>query len=218
VWGAGHIDVVRIIMWRYVATLILSALLVPSALAVTQKNVLILHEGSRLLPYQFVLSSEMQKDLTRTRFDIQIFDEYLDGWRLNEDPLYAVDALEAKYAGLKFDVVVVDGNGPLQVLLNQPPTFLRGTPVVFLTVPDYDLPTNLPANITGVTTHKEYGATVRLASSLQPGLQHIFYIESGLPPNALRDAAFRDELAPFRNQLDIVGLQDLSVEYLLKRV
>lgn len=204
-------------MWRYITSLAL-LLFAPVAIGATRKNVLILHEGSRLLPYQFLLSSQLQKGLGRTGFDVQIFDEYLDTWRLNNDPSYAIDALGAKYAGLKFDVVVVDGNTPFQVMLNRPPAFLRGTPVVFLTVPDYDLPSRLPPNMTGVTTHKEYSTTVRLATGLQPGLQHLVYIEGGLPPNALRETAVRDELEPFRRQLDIVELKDLPVDDLLKRV
>ena len=207
----------RTIMWRYAVSFMLAVLLAPCAQGATQKNVLILHEGSRLLRYQFLLASEMQEDLSQTKFAIQIFDEYLEGWRLNE-PIYAVDALEAKYAGIKFDAVVVDGNGPFQVMLHHPPAFLRGVPVVFLTVPDYDLPANLPSNITGITTHKEYGETVRLATRLQPDLQHIFYVEGGLARNALRDAAFHSELAPFRNKLDIVDLQNLTVDEILSRV
>ncbi len=208
----------RIIMWRYVASLILSLFFVPSAFAATHKNVLILHEGSRLLTYQFLLSSEMQKDLASTQFDIQVFEEYLDSWRLSQDPKYALGALENKYAGVKFDAVVVDGNTPFQAMLNRPPAFLEGAPVVFLTVPDYDIPSHLPPNITGVTVHKDYGAAVRLAARLEPGLRHIFYVEGGLPANALRDASLRSELAPFHNQLDIVYLEGLDVDYLVKRV
>jgi signal transduction histidine kinase len=208
----------RIVMWKYAALVILSLLFVPSALAATHKNVLILHEGSRLLTYQFRLSREMQKDLASKQFDIQIFEEYVDSWHLTQDPEYALDVLEAKYAGVKFDVVVVDGNAPFQAMLNRPPAFLQGAPVVFLTVPDYDLPSRLPPNITGVTVHKDYGAAVHLAQRLQPGLRHLYYVEGGLPANALRDASLRSELAPFRNQVDIVSLQGLDVDYLLKRV
>lgn len=205
-------------MWRYAVSLTVLLLFAPFALCATRKNVLILHEGSRLLPYQSQLSSELQRNLETPRFDIQIFDEYLDTWRLSNDPSYAVDALGAKYVGLKFDAVVVDGNAPFQILLNRPPAFLKDTPVIFLAVPDYDVPPILPPNMTGVTTHKEYGTTVYLATKLQPGLQHLFYIEGGLGSNALRETAIRNELAQFRNQLDIVNLRDLPVDYLLKRV
>ena len=205
-------------MWRYAASLILSLLFVPSALAATRKNVLILHEGSRLLPYQFLVSSEIQKDLSSTQFDIQVFEEYLDSWRLIQNPWSAVSALEAKYVGLKFDVVVVDGNAPFQAMLNRPPAFLRGAPVVFVSLPDYDLPSRLPPNITGITAHKEYGANVRLAMRLQPGLRHIYFVQSGLASNPLRDAAVRNEIASFRGQLDFVNLENLAVDDLLERV
>jgi len=205
-------------MWRYTASLAIIFLFVPFAFGATRKNILILHEGSRLLPYQSLVSSELQKNLGKTQFDIQIFDEYMDTWRLRNDPSYAIHALGAKYGGLKFDAVVVDGNAPFQVLLNRPPDFLKGTPVVFLTVPDYNLPSNLPPNMTGVTTHKEYGTTARLAMRLQPGLQHLFYVESGLPSNAQREAAIQNEFAPLRDQLDIVDLKDIAVDDLLKRV
>src|ERR1700759_2260678 len=97
----------RIIMWRYAVSVILSLLFVPPGLAATRKNVLILHEGSRLLPYQFELSSEIQKDLSSRQFDIQVFEEYLDSWRLTQNPWSAVSALEAKNVGLHFDVVAV---------------------------------------------------------------------------------------------------------------
>jgi signal transduction histidine kinase len=160
----------------------------------------------------------MQEDLASTKFDVQIFEEYLDSWHLTRDPKYVLEALEAKYAGRKFDVVVVDGNTPFQAMLNRPPAFLQGAPVVFLTVPDYDLPSHLPPNITGVTVHKEYGAAARLAQRLQPGLRHLYYVEGGLPANALRDASLRNELAPLLNQLDVVSLQDVPVDDLLKRV
>ena len=205
-------------MWRFTASLILSLLFVPSALAAPRKNVLILHQGSRLLPYQFPLFSEMQRDLASKQFDIQVFDEYLDNWRISEDPGHAVRALEAKYAGVKFDVVVADGNPPFQVLLKRPPEFLRGIPVVFVAVLDLDLPSHLPSNITGVADHKEYSATVRLATRLQPGLQRIFYIGGGMPASALHEVSLRNEIAPFRSQLDIVDLHGLAVDDLLKRV
>ena len=205
-------------MWRYTASLTILFLLAPFAFGATRKNILILHEGSRLLPYQSLLSNELQKNLGKTRFDIQIFDEYLDTWRLRNDPSYAIHALGAKYGDLKLDAVVVDGNAPFQVLLNRPPAFLKGTPVVFLTVPDYDLPSSLPPNMTGVTTHKEYGTTARLAMRLQPGLRHLFYVEGGLPSNQLRETAIHNELASLGDELDIVNLKDIAVDDLLERV
>src|SRR6516165_8980864 len=74
------------------------------------KNVLILHEGSRLLPYQEIASRELQKDLTSDKgLIVEIFEEFLDTWRLRADPPELTIALQTKYAGQKVDVVVADG-------------------------------------------------------------------------------------------------------------
>ena len=119
-------------MWRLIRSLAFSLVFVQAAFAGTPKNVLILHEGSRLLPYQSLMSSELEKDLTSPKFEIQVFEEYLERWRLSQD--FSAGALEAKYSGRKFDVVVADGIRALQLLVDRPPEFLRGTPVVFVDV------------------------------------------------------------------------------------
>jgi len=96
------------------------------AMAASPKNVLFLHEGSRLLPYQMLMARELQKDLTsNTGPDIEIFEEYLDNWRLDHDIQRSANALEAKYSGKKFDMVLADGSGALQLLVDHPPTFFR---------------------------------------------------------------------------------------------
>lgn len=205
-------------MLRYTGVLAFYLLFVHSALAAPAKNVLVLHEGSSLLPYQALMASEIRKDLRSTKFDIQIYEEYLDSWRLSRDSARSANALEAKYANVKFDAVVADGDGALWLLLDRTPAFLRGTPVVFLSVPDSSLPKTLPANVTGVTTHVDYGETVRLAASLQPGLEHLYYIDSDPASIDTKPAALRAEFAPFRKQLDVVIWEGLDLDDLLRRV
>lgn len=205
-------------MLRYIVLLTFLLVFVHGALAGTPKNVLILHEGSRLQPYQSVVSNELEKGLTSSKFDVQIFEEYLERWRLSQDLSRPTDALEAKYAGRKFDVVVADGSHALQLLINQPPDFLRGTPVVFVDVGDLSLPPSLPSNITGVTGHIDYAPTIRLAMRLQPGLQHVYYIESDPGFDEHISRVLDPEFAPFRNQLDIVQWRDVALDDLLNRV
>lgn len=205
-------------MRRYFVSLLFALALVPCALAATEKNVLFLDEGTRLMPSQYEISNEMYQALTGSNFEVQLFEEYLDTWRLNQDASRSVSALEAKYAGRKFDVVVAVGSEALKLLVEQPPNFLKGTPVVFLSVQDFNVPSALPANITGVTSHVAYAATARLAMSLQPGLQHLYYIESNPIKAATKMPAALRELAPFRKQLDIVTWQNVALDDLLRRV
>jgi ABC-type uncharacterized transport system substrate-binding protein len=160
--------------------LIAVLLLVSSTAArAAQKNVLILHEGSRLLPYQAIVSHELQSEIASDRnLDTEVFEEYLDNWRLNADLLHSANALETKYSGRRFDVVVADGTGALLLLINRPPPFLQGAPVVFLSVADFNVTGALPPNITGIVTHVDYAGTIRLAQELQPDLRQIYYIDS----------------------------------------
>src|SRR5262245_49433933 len=128
-------------MLRVTTSIAILLLFVSAAMGAVRKNVLILHEGSRLFPYQVLMSREMQKDLaSNASLDIEIFEEYLDNWRLDQDMSRSANALETKYSGKKFDVVLADGIGAFHLLLGHPPDFLRDTPVVFVSVPDFHLP------------------------------------------------------------------------------
>jgi signal transduction histidine kinase len=72
--------------------------------------------------------------------------------------------------------------------------------------------------MSGVTTHVDYGGTVRLATSLQPGLKHLYYIDSDPSSLDIKTPALRAEFAPFAKQLDIVIWEGLDLDDLLRRV
>src|SRR6185312_9385911 len=201
-------------MWRYASAL---TLFLSCALAAAQKSVLILHDGSPQMPYHILVSSEMQSDLTSPQFNIQIFDEYLESWRLGRDSARFVRALQAKYTGRKFDVVVADGHESLSLLVSQRLPFLADTPVVFLAVPDFYLPPNLPANVTGFVVHRDYAETARLAMTLQPGLRHLYHLESE-PATDPKIDIVRKQLAPLSSKIDLVTWSGLAADEILRRV
>jgi signal transduction histidine kinase len=187
-----------------------------------QKNVLILHEGSRLLPYQAIVSRELQTEIASDKdLDTEVFEEYLDNWRLNADLSRSANALETKYSGQRFDVVVADGVGALRLLTKGPPEFLRGTPVVFVAVAVHHaqgLPT-LPSNITGVSTHVDYAGTIRLAQALQPDLKNIYFINSEpFTDEAAKNEMLRGEVTSLHKGLEISFWEREDLASLLKRV
>ena len=53
---------------------------------------------------------------------------------------------------------------------------------------------------------------------LQPGLQHVYYIESDPGFDAHISRVLDPEFDPFRNQLDIVEWERVPLDDLLKRV
>jgi ABC-type uncharacterized transport system substrate-binding protein len=66
----------------------------------------------------------------------------------------------------------------LLLLINHPPSSLRDTPVAFVSVADFKVPSAPPRNITGVATHVDYGGTAQLATALQPDLQRVYFVGS----------------------------------------
>lgn len=193
--------------------------LVSTAMGAPRKNVLILHEGSRLLPYQVLMAHEMQKDLTSgMSLDVEIFEEYLDNWRLTQDMSRAAHALDAKYSGKNFSLVIADGNHALRLLIDHPPNILRGIPVVFVSENDFNLLPDFPRHITGVATHVDYAATVRLAQALQPGLQHLYYIDSEPLAATAKGQILQSEFQAFRGQLEIVFWEQDDLATLLNKV
>ena len=124
-----------------------------------------------------------------------------------------------KYSGRRFDVVVADGIGALRLLTNHPPEFLRDTPAVFLSVAlNNGIPT-LPPNITGVATHVDYAGTIRLARTLQPHLQHIYYINGQPLDNApAKNEMLQNEVRSARDRLEISFWDHDDLGSLLKKV
>jgi signal transduction histidine kinase len=184
-----------------------------------RKDVLILHEGFQLLPYQELMTRELHKDLSsNVSIEVQLFEEYLDSWRLNQDMGSLASALGTKYTGRTFDLIIADGAGAVRLLLNNPPDFVRRTPVVFVSVLDVNLPPKLPPNITGVETHLDMAATIRLAQTLQPDLQHLYYIESDPLSDIEKDKTLQGEFQAFHGRLDVVLWERDELAVLLKKV
>ena len=206
-------------MLKLASSVAIVFLIASAAAGAPRKSVLILHEGSRLLPYQEIASRELQKDLTSSQdLTNEVFEEFLDTWRLSDDKSLVALALETKYSGRKIDVVVADGVAAFELLLHSRPKFLQATPVVFLAISDIHLPPALPPNITGVITHIDYAGTIRLATMLQPDLQHVYYIESDPAFFGLAGEVLKREFEPFRDRIAVTIWTRLDLLELLRKV
>ncbi len=207
----------RVFIFALLAPLFAVPFVAAQLVTTPQKNVLVLHEGSKLLPYQIETSQGLEKALTEDRsLSIDLYEEYLDRWRLDRDEATIAAALETKYAGMKFDVVVADGVAGYWLLQKNPPPFLRGTPVVFLAIAD-PLPKDLLANATGVVSKVDYLGTVQLAARLQPDLRHLYYIVSDGAWDEMLSKKIRETLQPFGNQLEITVWDQEPLEEMLKK-
>jgi signal transduction histidine kinase len=165
------------------------------------------------------MSRELQNDIkSDSSLKTEIFEEYLDNWRLSKDDSRSSAMLQAKYAGRRFDVVVADGSGALLLLIQHPPDFLRETPVVFVSVSDFDLPSSLPQNVTGVATHVDLAGTVQLARMLQPDLQHVYYIDSEPITAVAKSQMLHREFKELDGKVEITFWLQERLDSLFKRV
>ena len=207
----------RVFFFALLALLVAVPFVAAQPLTPPQKNVLVLHEGSRLLPYQIETSREIEKALTADRsLSIELYEEYLDRWRLGRDEATIAAALETKYAEMKFDVVVADGAAGYWLLQKNPPPFLRGTPVVFLAIAD-PLPKDPLANATGVVSKVDVLGTVQLAARLQPDLRHLYYIVSDGAWDEALSKRIREALRPLGDQLEITVWEQQPLEEMVKK-
>lgn len=206
-------------MLRFTTYITILLFLPLSGMGSTTKNVLILHEGSRLLPYLAIISREFQDDIEADQtLKTEIFEEYLDNWRLRKDDSRSSATLEAKYGGRRFDLVLADGSEALFLLINHPPPVLRDTPVIFVSVADFKVPSALPRNITGVATHVDYAGTAQLAMTLQPDLQRVYFVGSEPVTGTPRDQMLHREFQRLSRPVEVTFWVHEPLDSVLRKV
>lgn len=157
-------------MWKTVTVLlasawVFSALPCCAAPATPARNILVLREGWENWPSNAMVSTHLQEVFGNdSTFDKQLFQEYVDEWRLGRSIPEMAEALHRKYAAQKFDLIVAVGFTPFNMLLSQGAKFFPGVPAVFVSVGDFEFPQGgLPKNMTGVIGHVDVAGTVELA-------------------------------------------------------
>jgi PAS domain S-box-containing protein len=184
------------------------------------KTILVLYEGWEKLPSNEVVGAQLQEVFDKDHsFEKQVFQEYLDEWRLGQNLTEAAEGLRRKYATRKIDLIITVGFTPFTLLAEHGAKFFPGVPVVFASVGDFELPkSGLPQNMTGVTAHADIKGTVDLALRLQPDLTNLFVIVGSSEYERLEVSLLFPEFRDFAGRLNIVYLTDLTREQLLNAV
>ncbi len=184
------------------------------------KNILVLHEGWENWASNTLVNAQIQEILgSDNSVEVQLFQEYVDQWRLGQSIPDVAEALHRKYAAEKLDLIITVGAAPFSLMLNQGATIFPGVPVVFFSLGDFELPKgNLPKNITGVIGHVDVAGTVDLALRLQPDTRHLFVVSGNSPYEGFAMRALRPQLQGVAGRLNVVYLSDLTLEEILTRV
>jgi signal transduction histidine kinase len=124
------------------------------------------------------------------------------------------DYLRRKYLGLKFDVVILANEIPLDIVQRAQREVFPNTPIVFFSSSG-DV---RPSNSTGVVNTLDLADTVALATQLQPDVRNVFVIgdaDSGSPPYT---TVARQQLQRFASRLKVTYLEGLTTPDLEQRL
>jgi PAS domain S-box-containing protein len=204
---------------RFAVVCFITALPCCSLRALPVKNILILHEGWEKWPSNSLANTQIQETFAADNsLEEQLFQEYLDEWRLGRSIPEMAEALERKYSAQRFDLIIAVGFTPFSLLLSEGAKIFPGVPVVFVSIGDFELPRGLPKNVTGVIGHADVAGTVELALRLQPDTQNLFVVSGASQYERLSTAVLQPQLRRFAGRLKVTYLSDLTLDQLLTRV
>lgn len=186
------------------------------------RRVLILHSFNYTFPASMIVSEAVRKRLLE-RFPqgLEIEAEFLDLAR-RPDAAHALrmaNFLREKYAGVRFDAVVVNGPTGVPFILEHREVIGPGVPVIFsdLSRATYKA-LHLPPDVTGVISDLSPGMTLELAQSLQPGARRLVVIGGSDDVDRRWREAARKAIEARNPKLETAYWTDLTYDALLADV
>jgi signal transduction histidine kinase len=205
-------------VWRGAGFLLIITLLLSACLrAQNIKNVLLLHEGNANHPAN-VITSGVFHQIIGVEARNQFFEEYMDEDRLGASDESLVETLRAKYSGRRMDLLIVDGRPALHFILRRGEDLWPNTPKIFFFIDFRELPTNLPTNMTGVTSVVDYGAILDLALKLRPETLRVFYVGGTNSWEQTWRGFAEQDFKRFADRVEITYLNDLPFRDLLEKL
>jgi signal transduction histidine kinase len=184
----------------------------------TQKKILVLYSTGRDAAISVTGERELPRLLDRglaRRLDYH--SEYIDAGRF-PDPAYQAgfrDFLRLKYGGLKFDAVIAILDTAVEFLHKHRDELFPGSPVVFYV--NDPVSRRIPGS-TGAVSETDFGATLRLATALQPEITRVFVVTGSGARDRVLERRARSQFARFEPQLSFTYLAGLPTAELQRRL
>jgi signal transduction histidine kinase len=206
-----------------VLALLLLVLASASAAAPSEpKRVLILQSFRNALPINSEFSAGIREGLDLPPdLSVDIDSEALDLWEVNDERYVRklVDTYTLKYRARPPSVIIPTFTYAAQFLLDHRSELFSGIPIVFCAAEfsSEDLK-QLPPDVTGVTSKRDFAGTVELMSRLQPDMRHIAVIIGSSDFDASWEQDARKALPPFESRFEFIWLRGLPLRELTETV
>src|SRR5262245_32536931 len=148
---------------------------------------------------------------------IDYYTEYFDANRFPH-PQYEtvyVDFLRQKYAGKRFDLLLMMGDVAMDFVSRHHDELFSGTPAVFYSLVP---PVSRPANSTGLVNTLHFGPSLDLALALQPDLEHVYVVSGATPADRGFENQARTEFRRFERRVQFTYLSGLLAKELEERI
>jgi len=184
------------------------------------KRVLVLNEVGTGYPLTKLVDEGVRAGLDNAAYRIEFYREYMDTV-LFPDPAVQQEIRDfyvRKYQNRRPDVILTVGPAPLKFMIEDHERAFPGVPIVFCVpngLPDSPMP---DSDFTGVAGDVAPAATVEAALRLQPGTKHVVVIGGVGVFEQHQQALVKEQLAGYKDRLDISYLTDLAMPALLGRL
>jgi signal transduction histidine kinase len=148
---------------------------------------------------------------------IDYYTEYFDANRFPH-PQYEtvyVDFLRQKYAGKRFDLLLMMGDVAMDFVSRHHDELFSDTPAVFYSLVP---PLSRPANSTGLVNTLHFGPSLDLALALQPDLKRVYVVSGATPADRGFENQARMEFGRFERQVEFIYLSGLLAKDLEERI
>ena len=210
------------------AGLLLSLPLLPPLWAGQEKEikrVLVLYSEDKAHPADEMTDQGIRSAFrSNTLFDVQLYNEYLDGSRFSDraNTQAFADYLRRKYARIKIDTIITVYPAAVDFLLSEAIEVLPDTPIVANEVSRAyaeNLKHSPPRRpITGTILGDNAIGMLDSAFRMRPGTKRVAIVAGTTPNNIYSEQIFRKCLEPYLEKLELIDLTKLSMEETLARV
>jgi PAS domain S-box-containing protein len=189
------------------------------------KRVLVLYSEDKAHPADEMTDQGIRSAFrSNTLFDVQLYNEYLDGSRFSDraNTQAFADYLRRKYARIKIDTIITVYPAAVDFLLSEAIDVFPDTPIVANEVSRAyaeNLKHSPPRRpITGTILGDNAIGMLGSAFRMRPGTKRVAIVAGTTPNNIYSEQIFRKCLEPYLEKLESIDLTKLSMEETLTRV
>jgi PAS domain S-box-containing protein len=214
-WWADVVLALRAVLLPPMAALALILMAAGATGATEARSVLLLYADPRLAPATVTIDETLRATIEgRASSPVRFYTEYLDlSWFPGQQERHIGHSMRDKYANRTFDLVVPCGEYALRFALRERNVLFPGVPMVFCTVEDDVLSSlDLPADVTGVTTFRDWVAGLDLILRLHPGTRRIVLVGGAGPVERGWERLARKAFAGYKGHLEFTYVTGLPID------